>query len=105
MQLDSGDRKGQSRYQKKAPDTDNDGEQQEGIPPTVGFMGHTFVDLDTKQEQKVVKRAVNATLPDVPSGSTGPSRRSLGAAKTTRPESSTRANSLWSLHHRSRATS
>ena len=36
------------------------------MPPTAGFIGHTFVCLNTKREQKVVMRIVNVTLPDVP---------------------------------------
>ena len=36
------------------------------MPPTTGFMGHPFAGLETKREQKVIKCAVNATLPDVP---------------------------------------
>ena len=62
MQLDNRDNKSQSRRQKE----DDDGEQLKGMPPTAGFMGHTFVGLKTKREQKVIKRVVNATLLDVP---------------------------------------
>ena len=29
-------------------------------------MGHTFVGFDSKREEKVIRRAVHATLPDMP---------------------------------------
>ena len=58
--------KAKTGAKKRAPDGDDDGEQQQGMPPTAGFMGHTFVGLDSRREEKVIRRAVHATLPDVP---------------------------------------
>ena len=58
--------KAKTGAKKRAPDGEDDGEQQQGMPPTAGFMGHTFVGLDSRREEKVIRRAVHATLPDVP---------------------------------------
>ena len=44
------------------PDAEQQGPR---MPPTSGAF-HTFVGLDTKRDEKVVKRAVHATAPDVP---------------------------------------
>ena len=43
-----------------------DNDEQSGMPPTAGFMSHTFAGLDSKREEKVIRRAVHATLPYVP---------------------------------------
>ena len=48
-------------------DRDKPDAEQQGprMPPTSGAF-HTFVGLDTKRDEKIVKRAVHATAPDVP---------------------------------------
>lgn len=56
--------KAKSANQKK-DEGDKDIDDDDGMPRAVGTF-HTFTGFDTRWEEKIIRRAVNATAPDVP---------------------------------------